>query len=82
MADAGEGLIDAEDRFQERMAEREQERRRSGSPAVDPARERARKSLTLAQAELRQQAEATSSPVRRQQIVEALADLQRRLAGL
>lgn len=28
MGDAGEGLVDAEDRFQQRLAEREQEKQR------------------------------------------------------
>ena len=83
MGDAGEGLIDAEDRFQERLAEREQERTefRRG-PRIDPALERERKSLTLARSELSRQAETTSHPVRKTQITSALAELDRRIAAL
>ena len=81
MGDAGEGLIDAQDDFQERLAERERQREPQGSrPRLDPVRERERKSLALAQAELRRQAEATSHPVRRRQIETALAEVERRIA--
>jgi hypothetical protein len=83
MADAGEGLIDAEDDIQERLAERERERQDSGPrPRRDPVRERARKSLDLARAELQRQAEATVHPVRRQQIATALAAVEQRIAAL
>ena len=83
MGDAGEGLIDAEDRFQERLAEREQERTQfRRGPRIDPVRERERKSLSLARAELSRQAETTSHPVRRAQIQTALAELDRRIAAL
>jgi len=83
MGDAGEGLIDAEDRFQERLAERERERDQGGrGPRIDPARERERKSLALAHSELRRQAETTSHPVRRAQIETALAELDRRIAAI
>jgi hypothetical protein len=83
MGDAGEGLIDAEDRFQERLAEREQERTQfRRGPRIDPVRERERKSLALARAELSRQAETTSHPVRKTQIESALAELDRRIAAL
>ena len=83
MADAGEGLIDAEDDFQEKLAERErlQERRAQG-PRPDPIKERERKSLDLARAELHRQAESAAHPVRRAQIETALAELERRIAQL
>jgi hypothetical protein len=83
MADAGEGLIDAEDDFQEKLAERErlQERRAQG-PRPDPVKERERKSLDLARAELHRQAESAAPPVRRAQIETALAELERRIAQL
>lgn len=81
MGDAGEALIDAEDRFQERLAEREHQRARSRlQPGKDPVRERLRQSLELAKRDLEQQASTVSNPQRQQQIRETLADLDRRLA--
>jgi hypothetical protein len=83
MGDAGEGLIDAQDDYQERLAEREWQRDRQVKGAkVDPARERERKSLDLARAELSRQAEVTPHPVRRAQIETALAEVERRIASL
>jgi hypothetical protein len=83
MADAGEGLIDAEDDYQEKLAERERLQERKGQgPPPDPTKARERKSLDLARAELHRQAESTSHPVRRAQIETALAELDRRIAGL
>ena len=65
------------------FAEREQERTQfRRGPRIDPVRERERKSLALARAEMSRQAETTSHPVRRAQIVTALADLDRRIAAL
>ena len=55
MGDAGEGLIDAEDRFQQWVAEREQQRQRKGVASADPERERRLNSLRLAKAELERQ---------------------------
>jgi hypothetical protein len=83
MGDSGEGLVDAEARIQERMEEREADRRRSGVPApvVDPEKARERESLKLAKAELTRQAEATTHPIRKQQIQAALAEIDRRLAA-
>jgi len=82
LGDAGEMLVDAEDRFQERLAEREQEKRRHGKPAENPERVRAVNSLKLARAELMRQASVTEHPVRREQIHQALADIEKRLAAL
>jgi hypothetical protein len=83
MGDSGEGLVDAEARIQERMEEREADRRRSGAPApvVDPEKVRERESLKLAKSELTRQAEATTHPIRKQQIQAALAEIDRRLAA-
>jgi hypothetical protein len=82
MGDSGEGLVDAEARIQERMEEREADRRRAGSqvPVVDPERVRERESLKLARAELTQQANATTHPIRKKQITDAIAEIDRRLA--
>lgn len=84
MGDAGEGLVDAEDRFQQRLAEREQEqeKRRRGAPAQDPEKVRKLQSLQLARAELERQQAVTQSEIRREQIRQALADLDRRAAEL
>jgi hypothetical protein len=83
MGDAGEGLVDAEDRFQEYLAEREQERRRDLSPVPrDPERERIKKSLELACADLKRQESSAPEGPRRKQIGQALADLEHRLAEL
>ena len=84
MGDAGEGLIDAESRIQERMEELERERseaRRRGvtSPAELKARE-SLASLKLARAELSGQLGATTHERRRAQIAEALAEVDRRMA--
>jgi hypothetical protein len=84
MGDAGEGLIDAEARFQERLAEREEERRRAAQPTkpFNPEKQRALRSLSLARADLKRQRERTQSPVRLQQIDKALSDIERKLAAL
>ena len=84
MGDAGEGLIDAESRIQERMEELERERgeaRRRG--VTSPAEMRARESLTslkLARTELSRQFDATANERRRTQIAEAMAEVDRRIA--
>jgi hypothetical protein len=79
MGDAGEGLIDAEDRYQQWVAEREQEKQRKGVAAADPERERRLRSLRLARAELESQQAATSSEIRREQIRQALAEIDRQI---
>ena len=82
MGDAGEGLVDAEDRFQQHLAEREQERERRGVALQDPERMKKLQSLQLARAELERQQAVTQNAIRREQIRQALADLDRRLAEL
>jgi hypothetical protein len=82
MGDAGEGLVDAEDRFQQHLAEREQERERRGAAPQDPERMKKLQSLQLARAELERQQAVTQNAIRREQIRQALADLDRRLAEL
>ena len=80
MADAGEGLIDAQNRIQERMDEREEERARRAMPKGDSDPEQLRRwaeSLRLAYTELSRQLEATSHTARRQQLSSALAELER-----
>lgn len=81
MGDAGEGLIDAESRIQERMEEVERERTRTHAKVVrDPEAVRAFESLRLARTELARQLEATAHERRKAQIKEALAELDRRIA--
>jgi hypothetical protein len=84
MGDAGEGLIDADSRLQERMEELEQSRKaaKSKKPQEDPERVRARELLRLARTELQRQLEATGNPARRSQITEAVAEIDKRLTAL
>jgi hypothetical protein len=82
MGDAGEGLIDAEDRLQQWVAEREQQKQRKGVASADPERERKLNSLRLAKAELERQRAVTQSPIRQKQIVQALADLETQIRKL
>jgi hypothetical protein len=84
MADAGEGLIDAQNRIQERMDEREEERARRAMPQADhdPEQIGRAESLRLACTELRRQLEATTHNARRQQLTSALAELENQLASL
>ncbi|MCA1583675.1 MAG: hypothetical protein LC791_02500 [Acidobacteria bacterium] len=84
MGDAAEGLIDADARLQERMEELEQSRQsaRTKKPRVDPERVRALESLRLARVELQRQLELTAHPARREQIGEAVAEIERRLAAM
>jgi hypothetical protein len=84
MADAGEGLIDAQNRIQERMDEREEERARRAMPQAehDPEQLRRAESLRLAYTELSRQLQATTHDARRQQLTSALAELERQLESL
>ena len=81
MGDAGEGLIDADSRIQERMEELERERARSKARDVrDPERLRALE-LRLARRELERQFEATTHERRRAQIQQAIEEIDRRVAA-
>lgn len=84
MADAGEGLIDAQNRIQERMDEREEERARRASrrSEQDPEKLRRAESLRLAQTELARQLANTTHSARRQQLTSALAELEKQLKAL
>jgi hypothetical protein len=80
MGDAGEGLIDADARIQERMEELEQERRqRRVKDTRDPEALRAIESLRLAKTELAGQLVATTHERRRAQIAQAIEELDRRM---
>ncbi len=82
MGDAGEGLIDADARIQERMEELERERQqsRSGKPVRDPEKVQALESLRLASTEMERQSAATTNDRRRAQIAQAIAEIDRRMA--
>ena len=83
MGDAGEGLVDADARIQERMEELEAERRKraNGAPKVDPEKAREVQSLKLARLNLEQQLAAASHPVRKQQLQLAIEEIDKRLAS-
>mgnify|MGYP003428554390 CR=1 FL=1 len=84
MADAGEGLIDPQNRIQERMDEREEERARRATRQADhdPEPLRRAESLRLAYTELSRQLQATTHNARRQQLASALTELERQLEVL
>lgn len=75
MGDAGEGLVDADARIQERMDQLAAEKRdRANFVEVDPVKAQQEQSRKLARASLVQQLEATTHPVRRAQLEAALKD--------
>jgi hypothetical protein len=81
MGDAGEGLIDADARIQERMEELERERRQQLSKSIrNPEHVRALESLRLARTELQRQLETTTHERRRAQIAQAIEEIDRRMA--
>jgi hypothetical protein len=84
MGDAGEGLIDAEARIQERMEELERERTRQnhGKVVRDPVKVQALESLRLARTELDRQLVATTHERRRAQIGQAIEEIDRRMKGI
>jgi len=84
MGDAGEGLIDAEARLQERMDELEESRKaaKERGPRVDPEHARQMESLRLARIELQRQLDATTHAARRDQIGQALAEIEKRLTAM
>lgn len=84
MGDAGEGLIDADARIQERMEELERERTRSRAkkPAENPEQVRALESLRLARLELEGQLGATQHERRRAQLTQAIEEVNRRMKEL
>lgn len=84
MGDAGEGLIDADARIQERMDELEQERRKAkqGTLQGDPEKARQVESHRLARTELQRQLENTAHQARKQQLTQAIAELDKRIKAL
>jgi hypothetical protein len=84
MGDAGEGLVDAESRLAERMEEREEEKKkaRQGAKGGDPERARQVESLRLARTEMQRQLELTTHQARKQQLSQAIAEIERRITQL
>jgi hypothetical protein len=84
MGDAGEGLVDAESRLAERMEEREQEKRKAkqAGKGTDPERARQLESFRLARTEMQRQLELTMHDARKEQLKQAIAELDRRIAEL
>jgi hypothetical protein len=83
MSDAGEGLIDADSRIQERMDElaRAREEKRN-AVVIDPEAARELESLRLARTELQRQYENATHPNRRAQLAQAIKDLDLRIEGM
>jgi hypothetical protein len=76
MGDAGEGLIDADARIQERMEELALSRAKGGKQAVkNPEQVRQLESLKLARAAAARQLEAATHEQRKTQLNAALKDL-------
>ena len=83
MGDAGEGLIDADSRIQERMEELERERSERREAVVrDTDAVRELESLRLARKEFERQLEATTHEQRRVMITQAIAEVDRRMADV
>ena len=84
MGDAGEGLVDAESRLAERLEEREEEKKRARQVGKtgDPERARQIESFRLARTEMLRQLELATHQVRRQQLDQAIAELDRRITQL
>jgi hypothetical protein len=83
MGDAGEGLVDAESRIQERREEMERERREKSRPeTANPESERELESLKLARTELTRQLERTTDERRRQSIAQAIEEVDRRMGSV
>ena len=84
MGDAGEGLVDAESRLAERMDEREEEKKkaRQAVKSGDPERTRQIELCRLARTEMQRQLELATHQARKQQLGQAVAELDRRIALL
>jgi len=84
MGDAGEGLVDAESRLAERMEEREEEKKkaRQAGKGTDPERARQVESLKLARVEMQRQLELTAHQARKQQLTQAVAEIDKRIKQL
>ncbi len=83
MGDAGEGLVDAEARIQERLDEIAEEKlSRRKKVVVDPVKAREIAALTLARTDFERQMAATQHEARRKQLKAALAQVEKQLKSL
>ena len=84
MGDSGEGLVDASSRIQERMEEIQENRRKAKQRGSNPEPEsvRAMESLRLAKVDLERQLSTTVHERRRMYLMNALAEIDRRLSDL
>lgn len=81
--DAGEGLIDADARIQERMEELERDRQQSKKKDTrDPEKVRAFESLRLAKTELERQFQAAQHEGRKAQLQQAMDEVDRRMSAV
>ena len=82
MSDAGEALVDADGRIQERMEELERERKRVRTREDrNPEQLQAIESLKLARIALSRQLAAATHDRHRTQLTQAIAEVERRLAA-
>jgi hypothetical protein len=83
MGDGAEGLVDAQARIQDRLDELEQARMFSRRRVVrDPDLEQRLQSLRLARTDLQRQIDRGAPAWRLEQLAEAVAELDRRIAEL
>jgi len=83
MGDAGEGLVDAEARIQERLDEiAEEKKSRLKKPVADPAKAREIASLKLARIDFERQMAATEHEARRRQLKAALEQVDKQITAL
>lgn len=82
--DAGEGLIDADARIQERMDELEEARKKARLQVQhgDPEVLRQLQAMKLARTDLERQLELTTHDMRKKQLKAALADLDKQYQAL
>ena len=82
MSDAGEGLIDADSRIQERMDELARARAEKQAAEVrNPDAVRELESLRLARTELERQIAETAHERRRAQLTQAISEIDKRIAA-
>ncbi len=84
MGDSGEGLVDADSRLQERMEEIQESRRmmKQRGSKMDPEKVSALESLRLARIDLERQLSTTAHEARRRYLLNALAEIDRRINDL
>lgn len=83
MGDAGEGLVDAEARIQERLDEiAEEKAARRRAVVIDPVKAREVAALRLARTDVDRQLQGTAHEARRKQLTAALAQIDKQIAAL